>query len=85
MKSEKIYQAWKDEKQHIEVKRDFTESVMGNVYQHQQKKRKPLFELQRFVELVSAYPLAKAGIIAIGTITGLVRVAFMIHVLLFGN
>ncbi len=85
MKREKIYQAWKEEKKRIELKSDFTESVMDKVYQHQQKKRKPLFELQRFVELVSAYPLAKAAIIAIGTITGLIRVAFTIHVLLFGN
>ena len=85
MKSEQLYDDWKKQRSQIEVGEDFTKKMMHQVYQYEQKKKKPLLYMQRFVEVISAYPLAKAGIIVIGTITGFVRVAFMIRVLLFGN
>ena len=85
MKSEKIYDDWKKQRSHVEVRQNFTERAMNQIYQYEQNKRKPLFDMQRLVEFVSVHPLAKAGLIAVGAVTGFVRVAFMIHVLLFGN
>ena len=85
MKSEKFYDDWKKQRSQVEVGDDFTEKVMNQVYQYEQTKPKPLFDAQRFVEFISAHRLAKAGMIAIGTVAGFVRVAFIIHVLLFGN
>lgn len=85
MKKEETYDAWKEQKSQIEIGKGFSDKVMSRIYQYEQKKKKPLLDMQRFIEVISAHPLAKAGIIAIGAITGLVRIAFMIHVLLFGN
>jgi len=82
MKSEKIYDDWKKQRSHVEVGQNFTDQVINQVYQYEQTKPKPLFDMQRLVELISAYPLAKAGLIAIGAIIGLTRVAFMVHILL---
>ena len=85
MKSEKIYDDWKKQRSHTEVGQNFTDQVMNRVYQYEQTKPKPLFDMQRLIEFISAHPLAKAGLIASGAVAGFVRVAFMIHILLFGN
>ena len=83
MKSNEIYDNWKAQRNQVEPGRDLTEKVMNQVYQYEHKRRKPLFDIQRFVEFISAHPLAKAGLIATGGITGLVRAAVMIRILLF--
>ena len=85
MKSEKIYDDWKKQRSHVEVGQNFTDQVMNQVYQYEQTKPKPLFDMQRLVEFISTHPLAKAGLIASGAVAGFVRVAIMIHILLFGN
>jgi hypothetical protein len=85
MKSEKFYDDWKKQRSQIGVGQNFTEKVMNQVYQYEQKKRKPLFDVQRLVEFISAHPLAKAGLITSGTVVGFIRVVFIIHILLFGN
>ena len=85
MKSEQLYDDWKRQRRQIEVGENFTDQVMNQVYQYEQTKPKPLFDMQRLVEFISVHPLVKAGLIASGAVAGFVRVAFMIHVLLFGN
>ncbi len=85
MKSEEVYDTWKEEKSQIDIRENFTDEVMNQVYQYAQKKRKPIFDMRQLVELISAHPLAKVGLVVIGALTGLARVAFVIHVLLFGN
>jgi len=83
MKSEKIYNAWKNQKRQIKVGGKLAEKVMNQVCLYEQKKKKPLLDMQRFIEVISAHPLAKAGLITIAAITGIVRVAFVVHILLF--
>jgi hypothetical protein len=78
MKSEEVYDTWKEEKSQIDIRQDFADKVMNQVYQYAQKKRKLLFDVQWLVELISAHPLAKAGLVATGAVTGLVRVAFVV-------
>ncbi len=82
MKSEEVYDTWKEEKSQIDIREDFTDEVMNQVYQYAQKKRKPLFDVQRLSELISAHPLAKAGLIAAGAVAGFLRVAFVVCVFL---
>lgn len=84
MKSEEIYDSWKKQKSLIEVHKDFTDRVMNGIYKYEQKKRKPLFDVQQLVELISAHPLTKAGLIAAGAVIGFFRVGFMIAVILGG-
>ncbi len=82
MKSEEVYDTWKEEKSQIDIREDFADEVMNQVYQYAQKKRKLLFDVQWLVELISAHPLAKAGLVTAGAVTGLVRLILMIVVIL---
>jgi hypothetical protein len=82
MKSEEVYDTWKEEKSQIDIREDFADGVMNQVYQYAQKKRKLLFDVQWLVELISDHPLAKAGLIAAGAIAGFIRMAFTVYMFL---
>lgn len=82
MKNEEIINAWKDHKSQIEIGETFTENVMNQVYQYEQKKRKPFFDIQPLIEFISAHPLAQASLIATGAVAGVVRIVFMIIMIL---
>ena len=82
MKSREVYNAWKERKSQIEIAENFTDQVMNQVYQYTQKKRKPIFDMRQLVELISAHPLAKAGLIATGAIAGFIRLVFMVIMIL---
>ena len=82
MKRQEVYNAWKERKSQIEISENFTDEVMNQVYQHAQKKRKPMFDVDRLIERISAHPLAQAGLIAAGAVAGFVRVAFVVCVFL---
>jgi len=78
MKSEEVYDTWKEEKSQIDIRQDFADEVMNQVYQYARKKTKRLLDVQWLIDLISAHPLAKAGLIAAGAIAGFVRVAFVV-------
>ncbi|MHC4196149.1 MAG: hypothetical protein ACYSQZ_09505 [Planctomycetota bacterium] len=82
MKTEEIINNWNEQRNRIEVGENFTKDVMNQVYQYERLKRKPLFDMQRLIELISAHPLAKAALIATGAVAGVVRIVFMIIVIL---
>ena len=82
MKSEKAYNSWKDQKNQIEVGQNFTEEAMSKIYQYEQKKSKPSFDIYQLIEFISAQPLMKAGLVTAGALIGLVRLVFMIIVIL---
>jgi len=82
MKSEEIYNTWKERKSQVEVSSAFSGRVMNQIYQYEQAKRRPLFDIQRLVDIISAHTLAKAGLVAAGAAVGLVRLIFMILVIL---
>ncbi|MHC4691180.1 MAG: hypothetical protein ACYS67_00465 [Planctomycetota bacterium] len=82
MKTEEIYNAWKEQKSQIEVGKGFSDKVMTQICQYEQKKHKSLFDMQSLVELISAHMLAKAGLILAGGVVGFIRVIFMISMVL---
>ena len=82
MKSEEIYNAWKERKSQIDIRESFADEVMNQVCQYERGKRKPLFDGQRLIELISAHRFAKAGVVAAGVVTGLVRVMFVVYAFL---
>jgi hypothetical protein len=82
MKSEKFYEDWKKQRSQIEVGHDVTDDVMNLVYQHEQLKREPLFDVQQSLEFIFVHPLAKAGLVAAGAVAGFIRVAFTVYVFL---
>lgn len=82
MKTEEIYNTWKEQKSQIEVGKGFSGKVMSQIYQYEHGKRMPLIDMDRVAELISAHPLAKAGLVAAGAVAGFVRVAFVVCVFL---
>jgi len=82
MKDHEVYESWKQEKGHIDFSQNFTNSVMDQVYQWEQSRKSSRITMERIVELISFHPLAKAGLVAAGAVTGIVRLIIMINAIL---
>lgn len=82
MNSEEIYNAWREEKSRIETRKEFSNEVMGQIYQYERQKRKPLLLGRRLLELISAHPLVKAAVVTIGAVAGIVRILLMAYAFL---
>jgi len=82
MKDHEVYESWKQAKSQIDVSQNFTGRVMNQVYKLEQSRKKPLLTMERLIELISFHPLAKTGLLAVGAITGIVRLIIMIHAIL---
>ncbi len=82
MKSQDAYNAWKDRRNRVEVGQDFTEKVMNQIHQYEQKKTIPSLRVQRLVELISIHPLAKVGVAAAGAVVGAIRIALVFYAFL---
>ena len=82
MKSEEIYDAWKKSKSQIDVRENFADEVMNQIYQYERDKGRPLFDVQRLIELISAHRFVKAGVVTAGVVTGLVRIIFVVYPIL---
>ena len=80
MKSEKFYDDWMKQRNQIEIGENFTQDVMGQIYQYEQRRKRPLFNMEWFFEFVSANSLAKLGLVTAGVIAGLIRMAFTAYV-----
>jgi hypothetical protein len=79
MKSEEIYDAWKKSKSQIDLRKNFAAEVMNQIYQYERDKGRPLFDVQRLIELISAHRFVKAGVVTAGVVTGLVRIMFVVY------
>ena len=82
MKSEKIYNAWKERKSQIDIRENFADELMNRIYQYESEKRKPLFDGHRLIELISAHRFVKAAVVTTGAVTGLVRIMFVVYAFL---
>jgi len=45
MKNKEIYDTWKERKSQIDLREDFADEVMNQIYQYEHDKGKPLFEI----------------------------------------
>lgn len=82
MKTEEIYNAWKEQKNQMDMDNGFSDKVMNRIYQYEREKREPLFDGHRLIELISTRPLGKAAAIAAGAVIGLLRITFVIYAFL---
>ena len=82
MKSEEIYNAWKERKSQIDIRENFADELMNQIYRYEREKRKPLFDAHRVIELISAHRFVKAGVVTAGAVTGLVRIMFVVYTFL---
>ena len=82
MKSEEIYNAWKERRSQIDIRKNFADEVMSQIYRYERRKRKPLFDVNRLIELISAHRFVKAAVVTTGAVTGLVRIMFVVYAFL---
>jgi hypothetical protein len=82
MNDDEIYNNWSQQKTNIDIDENFPTSVMKQISAYERDRTKPLFDIQRFVEIISNHPLAKAGLIAAGLIGGFVRTGFVLYAIL---
>jgi hypothetical protein len=83
MKTEEIYNTWKEQKHQIDVGKGFSEKVMSRIYQYEREKRKPLFDGHRLIELISTRPLGKAAVVTAGLLIGFVRMTTVVYAFLW--
>ena len=79
MKSEEIYNIWKERKSQIDLRENFADEVMNQIFQYEREKGRSLFDVQRLIELISAHRFVKAGVVTAGVVTGLVRIMFVVY------
>ena len=82
MKCQEVYEAWKEKSNQIEIRDHFTDDVMEQVYQYKREKRKTSFDMSWLADLISAHPLAQAALVAVGAMTGFIRLVLVILVIL---
>ncbi len=82
MKDHEVYESWKQAKSQIDVSQNFTDRVMNQVYRLEQSRNIPQLKMERLIELISFHPLAKTGLVAVGAVTGIVRLIIMINTIL---
>ncbi len=82
MKTDEIYNAWKEQKSQIEVGKGFSDKVINRIHQYERQKRKTLFDGHRLIELISTRPLGKAAAIAAGAVIGFLRITFVVYAFL---
>ena len=78
MRSDEVYNTWKDKKHQIDVGDSFADEVMNQVRRYEQGKSRRLAGLRLLVDVISGHPLAQGGLVLAGAIAGLIRVAFVV-------
>lgn len=82
MKSEEIYNAWKERKSQIDLGENIKGEVMNRIYRYEHDKGKSLLDVQRLIELISEHRFAKAAVVTAGAVVGFVRIFFVVYAFL---
>ena len=78
MDKKHIYNNWLGKKRQTEVAASFSDRVMNRIYE-----QKPnWFDIQSIIEIISAHPIIKNGLIATGAILGFVRITYVVTMFL---
>ena len=83
MKNEQMLTAWKEQRIAAAIGTDLPDRVMNRIYQYEQEKAAPLFDVQGFIEHLTNRPFARAALAVAGVFGGFVRVGVTFYVLLF--
>ena len=81
MKNEELYEAWKETRRKVVPSEDFINKVVNHAYEYEQKK-KTSFSMKRLIDFVSVHPFAQVALIAIGFMSGFMRMLFIIITIL---
>lgn len=82
MKRQDVYDTWGKKRNQIVIRDHFTDEVMNGICHYERKKKKPVFDYQQLIELISAYLPVQAALVAAGALLGLARVVVMFAVIL---
>ena len=82
MSRQEVYDAWRERSRQVDMAESFADQVMNHVYEYQKDRSKQFLRFRWLVDVVSEHPLAQASLVVIGTVTGLIRVAFVVCVFL---
>ena len=82
MEPDAQYAAWKEKRSRITHSPQFEETVMQKIEAELAPKRKPRWNFKAGWQRVLGNPLAQAGMIGIGALGGLIRIALVLRVLL---
>ena len=62
---------------------DFTDKVMSQVYEYEDRRRSSWLNIQWLVDAIAARPLAQASMVTVGAIVGFLRLLIMLRVLFY--
>jgi len=82
MNSDEIMNRWKERRGQVEICGDFAEKAMKRIREYGLQKRRPLFDSCRLIELISSNTAAKAALVALGAVTGIIRGAIAVFAFL---
>ena len=82
MKSEELYEAWKETRRKVVPSEDFINKVVNQAYKYEQEKKKTSHIMKRLIDFVSAHTFAQAALIAMGVMSGFTRMFVMIITIL---
>lgn len=73
------YQAWITLRKQVEIRPEFSNSLMMQVHQYKQSRIKVCFSSERFFTWLSTRRLAKAGLIVAAAAIGLIRFLVIVY------
>ncbi|MBN2590970.1 MAG: hypothetical protein JXA96_13980 [Sedimentisphaerales bacterium] len=84
MKSEKLYEAWKETRRKVVPSENFINKVVNQAYEYEQEKKTQSHVMKRLIDFVSAHPFAQAALIAMGVMSGFMRM-FVVIITILNN
>ena len=82
MKSEELYEEWKETRRKVVPSENFINKVVNQAYEYEQEKKKTPRTMKRLIDFVSAHPFAQAALIAMGVMSGFMRMFVVIITIL---
>ena len=78
MNGDEIIKLWAERRSQVETPRDFADRVMNQLHRRDSRGRRPVFDIYRLIEIISSSPAATAAVVALGAVTGIVRVSIVV-------
>jgi hypothetical protein len=82
MKRRQVYDAWKQKRRQADCKPGFADAVMNRIHEYEQEKHRTFSAMYELMEMILSHPLARAALIIVGALIGLMRVAFVVGMFL---
>jgi len=78
MNSDEIMNLWTERKSQVEPPRGLADKVLNQLHKRRSHGRRPVFDIYRLIEIISSSPAATAVAVALGAVTGIIRVSIVV-------